>query len=479
MPIPRKQVPIDLNPATPTALTVDVLKKQLTSIGLTCPDAEEAKLSEYVSEVKGQLPAGQTQTYAILQPAVPALALGGEPPPFRELAAAAQETGMTSRLAATLADSSVGNWEPDPVGDGYGPELEYIQYETHFDWLKTNRTSFTGTIDNPPAYSGMYATVDAVKNLFLEVGTAASATLIKGLDKDSIESVLSNAIAPLSDADASNYDVTDSRVIFLVDNYDPVSKNADGIGVLTIWWHLTIQDYKKKSKDATQHNTQLTIKSRAVLYSSLDDLYGDYNAAKAQFGEGPRQGVQLPPGAQLPTAIPPKPAAVKIFDKLPPANAATFSNALPTVATTDHLQAIVLYAPDLENIGAIDNTTSDATTTYSRSVTSGFTFSTTQTLSAQLAIEVSFEVVKATVTVGFSISFTEEWNSSKTTTIGFSVPPAKKAFTYQGYLLSAVIDFNANTGTYSYLPDTGRFVTDILTTSNVPLTGPPTFTQLA
>ena len=66
----------------------------------------------------------------------------------------------------------------------------------------------------------------------------------------------------------SNCASTGSRVIFLVENYDPVTKNADAIGVLTIWWHLTIQDYRNKPKDATQHETKLTIKSRSVFYSS-------------------------------------------------------------------------------------------------------------------------------------------------------------------------------------------------------------------
>lgn len=175
--------------------------------------------------------------------------------------------------------------------------------------------------------------------------------------------------------------------------------------------------------------------------------------------------------------IPPKPVHVQIFETLPPANADTFSKALPTAATADHLQAIVLYAPDLQAIGSIDNTTSEATTTYSRSVTSGFTFSTTQTLSVQASAEVTIEVVKASLTVGFSISFTEQWSTSKTTTIGFSVPPGQKAFTYQGYLLSAIINFDASSGTYSY-GSTARFVTDILATSNVPLTGAPSFAQL-
>ena len=68
--------------------------------------------------------------------------------------------------------------------------------------------------------------------------------------------------------------------MFLVENYDPVTKNADAIGVLTIWWYLTIQDYMNKPKDATLHNAKLTIKSRSVLYSSLGDLHGDCNSAQ-------------------------------------------------------------------------------------------------------------------------------------------------------------------------------------------------------
>jgi hypothetical protein len=175
--------------------------------------------------------------------------------------------------------------------------------------------------------------------------------------------------------------------------------------------------------------------------------------------------------------IPPGKGKLQIFDKLPPADADTFSKALPTVATANTLQAIVLYAPDLQNVGSIDNTTSQATTTWSQSVTSGFSFSTTQTLSIQAAVEVTIEVVKASLTVGFSISFTEQWSTSKTTTIEFSVPPGQRAFTYQGYLLSAVLTYDPSTNKYAY-GQMGRFVTSILATSATPLQGAANFQQV-
>jgi hypothetical protein len=487
--IPRRRVPIQLTKVDPTALTPEVLQKQLNDIGLTCRDTEKDRLARYITEVKSQLQDGKTQTYAILKPAVPALAArnGSGPVPFAELAEAAQATGATSRLAVTLTDSSEGNWEPDQSGLGYGPELEYIQYEPHFDWLKANRTSFTGVVNNPPTMTGRYDSVEAIKKLFVQVGVTASSTLVTGLDKLSFESVLSNAIAPLAEGGVSDYHVADSRVIFLVDNYNPATGEADAIGVLTIWWDLTIKDYKEK-KQSPRHDTTLSIKARSVLYSTLDSLFGDLEAAKVHFGAtaarpagGPRLGRAQSAMAQArpaePELIPPRPGKLTIFEKLPPATADTFGRSLPTLATTDHLQAITLYAPDLQAIGSIDNTTSQATTTYSQSLTSGFTFSTTQTFSSQLSAEVSIEVVKASLTLGFSLSFTETWEKSTTTTIGFSVAPGSKAFTYQGYLLAAVINFDAKTGSYSYL-STARCMTDVLATSDVPLTGQPKFTQI-
>lgn len=441
MPIPRKKIPISLKSATPTPLTVDALKKQLTDIGLTCRDADESKLADHISSVKNQLPSGVVQAYAIFKPAT-------------------QPVKNTFGLLASVETSSTGNWEPDSTGLGYGSTLEYIQYETHFDWLKSNRPSFTGIQDKPPQYHGKYDTVDAVKKMFINVGTDASATLVKGVDKLAIESVLSNAIAPLSDPNASNYDVSDSRVIFLVENYNPETQKADAVGVLTIQWHLKINDYKEKKK-SPKHETWLTVKSRSVLYSSIDEMDGDYLAAYTHFKDNSY--------AMLATGAIPKISKVTIFDALPPSDRNTFINSLPVVSTTKYVDVIVLYAPNLQNVGSIDNTNSATTTTYSSSVTSGFTFSMSQTISAEASFEASAEVVKVGFKIGLSISFTEQWSSSQTTSFSFSVPGGKKAFTYQGYLLSRILRFDANTGNYSYLPEVGRFVTNILSTSDTPL----------
>ncbi|MDC7872049.1 hypothetical protein TH60_21390 [Pantoea ananatis] len=442
MPIPRKRFPIALSQTTPTQLTVQALKKQLTDIGLTCPDSHESKLQAYIDDVRSQLPQGAIQTYAILQPATQSL-----------LASVPRVNG----LAGDFVVSAKGDWTPDGTGMGYGPELEYIQYSTHFDWLKANRPGFTGVIDAPPAYTGKYDSIDAIKNLFVEVGATASATLIKGLNKDSVEAVLSNAIAPLDDTTAKDYDQTDSRVIFLVDNYNPQTSEADGIGVLSVEWHLVIKDYTEKKKDP-KHQTTLTITARSVLYSSLEDMNADYLAAQSHFKQS----------SFLQSGIPIK-NSVDIFAQLPPANRDTFNRSLPRTATTNQLEAIVLFAPNLQNIGVIDNTHSSATTTYEKSLTTGFTFTSSQTFSAEASFEASAEVVKAGVKIGFSISFTEEWSKSTTDTFSFSVGPNKKAFTYQGYLQARILRYNPADDSFAYVNSVARFVTNILTTSEVPL----------
>jgi hypothetical protein len=125
---------------------------------------------------------------------------------------------------------------------------------------------------------------------------------------------------------------------------------------------------------------------------------------------------------------------------------------------------IVLYSPDLDNIGCIDNTNSDASSTYSISLTKGFTFTTSQSFSLELSFEASAEIVKAGIKIGFNLTFTEQWSTSTTETIQFSVPSGKQAFTYQGYLLSAILRYNPADNTYKYT-EYGKLKTNIVTTT--------------
>ncbi|RUR72797.1 hypothetical protein ACF3DV_16225 [Chlorogloeopsis fritschii PCC 9212] len=450
MPIPQRKVKISLNKTEPTKLTAEILQKQLASIGLTCIYTEKENLSASISEVKSKLPSGVIQTYGIKS-----YKQSEDGKAFYTNEFDGQfDVGSLSYNG--LEKASEANWEPDSSALGYSTELEYIQFPSHFDYLVKNRSSFTGIKYQPTTYTGKFTSVDSIKSLFVNVGTIASASLVKGLDKDSIESVLSNAIAPINDANVQDYDVSDSRVIFLVENYNPETREADAIGVLTINWHLVIKDYKKK-KDSLKHDTTLTIWSRSVLYDSIDALNADVEFVQSHF----KNNLFL-------FKIPAKPSTVEIFPSLPPAIKDTFSKSLPKISKEDFVEVIVLYSPDLDNIGSLDNSNSDADTKYSKSVTSGFTFTASQSFSTELSFEASAEVVKAGFKIGFNITFTEQWSESTTETMEFTVPAGKKAFTYQGYLLAAILRYDPANDSYKYV-DFSRFMTNILTTTRTPI----------
>lgn len=163
---------------------------------------------------------------------------------------------------------------------------------------------------------------------------------------------------------------------------------------------------------------------------------------------------------------------VKIFNILPEATADTFKQSLIFQSTSKERKALVFYAPDLQNIGCIDNTGSEGSAEYAKSVTTGFELSSTVTLSQEAGAEANFEIMKASLKVTFSISFTAQYSKSTTETMTFSVPAGKKAFNYQGYMYTTVIVHNVGTAEYSYDNSTrGTFFTNVLATSPNPLVG--------
>jgi len=433
MPISSNKIKIDLRAARPTELTVELLKSQLTAVGLTCSDADESKLSAYIEDVKSKLPKGKVQTFSILRPTKnPANVLRG--------------------LGANLARAATGNWEPSEDALGYLSKLAVIQYARNFKWLK----------DNQPGFLGNYGT-----------------SIDKKAYYENVEAVLSNILEPLNEDSVKDYKSTDSRVIGLVSNYNPESGNADAIGVLTLEWILNIKDYKKK-KGNLKHETTIKMDSRAVLYDDIDFLNAHYKRVLEAFPNSSRSMDEeelaffgpLPPTPEVPIEnriISPISRKMKIFDKLPPPILDTFQQSLLKKSTTNTLEAIVLYAPDLKNIGCIDNTQSKAAASYAKAVTSGFTFSATQTFSTESSVEASVEVVKVGFKVGFSLSFNEQWSESITETVSFEVPAGEKAYLYQGYMLAKTLIQDNSNGTFRWGNETAKFVTNILATHETPL----------
>ena len=279
-----------LKQATPTPFDAATLKTQLEAIGLSCAQINEQNLNQYIGEVTSQLPLGQVQVFGIKQPKQ-----SKQPKQLRhnQRVAFAVETGEMRALAVavpSLQTSANGNWTITATGDGYGPQLEVIQYPDHFNWLYANRATngFAGVIDNPPQLKGNYPNAEAIQNLFITVGVTASATLVKGIDQDAMKATFTNVIQPLSSARLTDYNVSDSRTIFLVDNYNPSTKVADGVGVLFVSWTLSISDWQRKTKDGGDtHPTSLTIQAGSVLYSNPSTLCADYHSILKQFNIDP------------------------------------------------------------------------------------------------------------------------------------------------------------------------------------------------
>jgi hypothetical protein len=166
---------------------------------------------------------------------------------------------------------------------------------------------------------------------------------------------------------------------------------------------------------------------------------------------------------------PPVQNTLKIFDGEPAATQTTFSAGIPGTNNQQQSLSIILFSPNLQIIASMDNTNSQATSSYSVEVTTGFTFSTTQSISISSEVGINIEVVCAKITTTYALSFTEQWNSSTTKSMTFTCPPGAMAFVYQGTLMSKVLVFNAETAQYSWSGSASKALTQVILTSSTPI----------
>jgi hypothetical protein len=437
MSIPITPISIDLEPNIPTPLTPETLQTELNGIGLTCKYTDPRMLAIFINQVDKQIPDGSLQSFKILKPA----------------------TNSANRIDSFIQNfevASQGNWTIKDTT--YDQVLEYISYPTHFDWIKQNDTSFTGISQTSPSDNIKATTVDAIKQFFVDTLTMASSVVIKGLNKDTLRSVMSNAINQIPD-NVKDYDQTDSRTIFLVDNYNPNTKTADAIGVVAVDWHLVIHDYQAKSNQPVLHDTTLTVTARGVQYADLDQMNTNYEKAMAHFGNNSFQLFDIP--------IPPD-NEVTIFTEFPPATVDTFNSSLPLISKSTYIDHMVMYAPDVETIASIDNTSSGSNATYLKSVATGYSFTANQNISITAGFEVTSGFVKGSLSLTFSFGFSEQWSTLTTETINFTVPAGKKAFLYQGTLKSRILRYDPSLNTYTYMED-GMLKTTVFAVSDTPI----------
>jgi len=164
---------------------------------------------------------------------------------------------------------------------------------------------------------------------------------------------------------------------------------------------------------------------------------------------------------------------ITIFDSMPDPTSATFSSGLPALSTQQESLAVIFYSPNLQMLISLDNSGSQAECSYSASVTTGFTFSSTESFSITDSVGVNFEIATANVSVTFALSFTEEWSKSTTKTMSFTCPASQKAFVYQGTLKSRILKFDPGTGDYSWYNAEAKALTEVLVTKGTPVDKAP------
>lgn len=445
-PIPIKKIPISLQKDTPTKVSPEDLKAELNAIGLYCQETNVENLRKHIDDTLKLFPDGKVKGFGIFE---------YNPPSMEELWEKGYTTKPLSEIVNPLSDIH-SNWEPSDIVP-FRDELSAVGYPSHFDYLLDKYIGFSG-VKSSESYSKEGTTVDAIKEQFTKIAINISSTLIEDLDKDQLEATFNKIISTL-DPGSKDYDSgLKNRGIFLVSGY--AQEQCDAIGILNVEYRLVVTNYKDKKSSST--NYQLDVTVRTMMYTDVDMLDNHYNFVLAHFKSNLFFDLKIPVKPEI-----------KIYDALPAENSDTFRHSLPLEQTEDNtISAMVLYAPDLQNIGCIDNTDSDGSAQYSKTTTSGFTFSSGQKISigAKYAAGVLFQ--KAEMNVNLEISFTEQWNESQSETTSFSVPARSKAFLYQGYLQCAVLEYNLETFKYSY-KQTGTFLSNIIKTSSVPLDTKP------
>lgn len=171
------------------------------------------------------------------------------------------------------------------------------------------------------------------------------------------------------------------------------------------------------------------------------------------------------------SAFPIKPKKTEIFLTKPPENEDTFSKSMFLEPTAKYIDAVVLYHTDMKLLHLLDNTDSTASTTYTQSVSKGFTYSMSQNIIASMQFETDFLFEKNKITIQLSLTFSESWNKTTTESISITVKGGEKAYLYQGTVRSAILRYDAEKMTFHYLgrPYEGNYLVGETKTTKEPI----------
>ena len=452
----NNKISIQLEKAEATKLDSKKLTKQLNNIGLHCDETRGEKLKKNIEEVAEKIGIGSLTTFGVYMDCGE---LKVESIPQDKLVKIRKNHIGTLHelLGERYVKEADGMWAEGKTGQ-FTAKLMVLQNRENFNYLKEKVDDFPYAEVPDKIIKEQISTVDAIKTMFTEAAIACTEATVDGIDETTLEAVFSNAMTAINESVFSeDYNAKNNRVITLLLNYNPETAECDGIGVVTCEWHMQIRNYKDK-KNNPYHETIIEINSRSLLYTDAAVLDKHYAMAL-----GRNKELNCLCGDSIKII-----SEVEVFDRRPPADINTFIKSLPCENDANHADVMVFYSADVQKVGFIDNTQSEAETEYSKSITSGFMTESAVALSTEINFEMDAQVVKAGVKFGFNTSLTNQWSKSQTETIIIRVPARKKAFLYQVTLLCAKLRLDNRTGKYSYI-EYGKFLTDAYKTTNEPL----------
>lgn len=163
-------------------------------------------------------------------------------------------------------------WTPDPTGGITGPYMTMlgnIQYLPNFDKIRERYKAagqpFPGiTTDFDPGTKQM-KTRDAVVDFFKQTCAGVVTTVAQQVTQADLEALITTYIEPVTDQD--DYVMEKDRFIYLAQDYDPSQQLAFGVGIVTLHYKLTVQNYLRKSKHGGDtHNVNLPMHARGIQY---------------------------------------------------------------------------------------------------------------------------------------------------------------------------------------------------------------------
>lgn len=440
MPIGNK-VPINLRKIDPTQITASDLKKELNSIGLTCAHTNEKHLEQYIQEVRATFIPGKFQGFGTFQ-----FSKHADKDKLVQLAKYGKGNELKREYIQPLNISN--DWEMKDLVDPYSDKLAAIVYSENFDLLVKGYPGFTGSKRNT-SYKDENTTVDAVKETFIQLSSSLAASLVEGLAPSTVESFMAHVIESIPE-ELDNYDIREERYMYLVKGYDESAGECDAVGAISAKYHIFIENYKDKKSN--HQRCLIDIEMRSFVTSDpsyIDELIDFLENARVE-----EKNISLMPIK----------TEVIVFEELPPANSETFNKSLKLESKNNLLAAMVFYSPDIENIGMLDNTASEATSQYSKTITSGFTFTKSEKIGSTISCEIGCQFAKMGMSMNMEMSMTEQWNESQSETISFSVPAKKQAYLYQFYIHAVTLYYDLDRLEY-YYGDSGRFLTNVVKTS--------------